>query len=855
MEEYRDQFKTPVHIFATNFEEELAGLHGKLLTDQATYINDCIRYIQSLYQDPVPVVLVTHSMGGMAARAAFLQPNYVSHSIQTIVTLSTPHRYHPILYDPSLYLFYTKVNTHWLQLCNSSKAEMNQIAMISISGGARDNLITNDQTLLDGMLCNKENGFHINAYSIIDMKHSADHMCIVWCRQLIHNLAVALLQMAQKPNPYQLTVKERLQLFANQLQNKFDRKSFAVQTGIASETVLKPLEDLLPILETKIAQNENKIAAVLTNLNRKDFDLYGLTFDQIHEKEEKQKFHKLDLIDSLPFYRKDEEHREVDDYDPKIAHSISLLAESVVSKYTRIVAKRKRQSSKQQDFFINVIRGLNHTFEHDIALKDLLLQPQVNIPFQKELGGIHFVRLAELPWEFSYKIQINYRNRSCSDFTNYPVAHVTSSDKTQERFFEDARDFVVRFAPRETKQVSNTKGFDLKLFLHPQCEAQVTISISWISILFTVFRYFIPQLITNVYLICWIAFAVQIVSKYELNFGDALQKGAFVWVPAVILLQVIVRSSPLAMHTISHYDYLLHQSLGVLPHASTALEEWYELFTTHSGNTFYNHPVYIIFAMVAAYGAVFALHQVLSILINIVLRVAVGWFSSLLHKWAIILKLVFVVLCPILLILSVSFIHTLLPMSLFLIYQLFIISSGSLKSNNPAQWNRLYSIVLFTILLMVFQAPSAIIWWKEFMLTYREVMLKNVRFIEDVIWHMMNLQWFEWFGNHQQVDRIYHLILDKVLQQGESFSVAKSQLQHSIGLLFEVNTMKLFFSGMLFLLFVIYWRAISAKKTVGKQRGTIPFILLNAILAAVLIASFNIYRVAMLSALVLLSLF
>jgi hypothetical protein len=37
-------------FFSVDFEEEFSGLSGFLLLQQTSFVNDCIRYIQSLYQ-------------------------------------------------------------------------------------------------------------------------------------------------------------------------------------------------------------------------------------------------------------------------------------------------------------------------------------------------------------------------------------------------------------------------------------------------------------------------------------------------------------------------------------------------------------------------------------------------------------------------------------------------------------------------------------------------------------------------------------------------------------------------------------------------------------------------------------
>lgn len=42
---------------------------------------------------PTSVVLVGHSMGGFVARALFVHPAFQPGTVDTIITLNTPHRY------------------------------------------------------------------------------------------------------------------------------------------------------------------------------------------------------------------------------------------------------------------------------------------------------------------------------------------------------------------------------------------------------------------------------------------------------------------------------------------------------------------------------------------------------------------------------------------------------------------------------------------------------------------------------------------------------------------------------------------------------------------------------------------
>lgn len=94
---------TSIDFFTIDFNEDFTAFHGQTLLDQAEYLNDAVAYILSLYHDPrrsqrdaaLPdpssVILIGHSMGGIVARTMLIMPNYQSNSVNTIVTMSTPH--------------------------------------------------------------------------------------------------------------------------------------------------------------------------------------------------------------------------------------------------------------------------------------------------------------------------------------------------------------------------------------------------------------------------------------------------------------------------------------------------------------------------------------------------------------------------------------------------------------------------------------------------------------------------------------------------------------------------------------------------------------------------------------------
>lgn len=150
-------------------------------------------------------MIIGHSMGGIVARAMFLQPNYIPGSIDTIVTIATPHLAAPLLLDPVIYKTYNDITEYWK---GHQQDILKEVTMISIAGGSLDNIIHSDGVNMDSFLP-KANGFTTYTTSIPNVWTGCDHMAVLWCKQFIQRLSSTLLQVINSEN----TVEERMRIF------------------------------------------------------------------------------------------------------------------------------------------------------------------------------------------------------------------------------------------------------------------------------------------------------------------------------------------------------------------------------------------------------------------------------------------------------------------------------------------------------------------------------------------------------------------------------------------------------------------------------------------------------------------
>lgn len=163
------------NYFTVDFNDEMSGLNGALLFEQTEYVNKSINTIFSLYEyrhnRPKSIVLVGHSMGGLIATNILASLPKDSTLIPIIITLSSPHVRPPVLLDIFMEKFYSK-----LQNFNSIHVNGNSSTIISISGGYYDFLVPAGLT--------QGGHLHVVSTSVPRVWLPADHLCILWCKQL-----------------------------------------------------------------------------------------------------------------------------------------------------------------------------------------------------------------------------------------------------------------------------------------------------------------------------------------------------------------------------------------------------------------------------------------------------------------------------------------------------------------------------------------------------------------------------------------------------------------------------------------------------------------------------------------------
>lgn len=203
-----------------DFNEDFSAFHGHTLVEQAEYLNDAVQYILAQYRtawpsrsasqpDPASVIVIGHSMGGIVARKMMLLPNYRSNSINTIVTLSTPHLVPPVTLDPKIDEIYNEVNDFWTKSFSSNHDHpLSEVVLISLSGGVSDTTICSDSTAISSIVP-PSHGFTVFTTSVPGVWSAIDHLKILWCDQLREVLASALLEIVDSNSHTQTVPRAR----------------------------------------------------------------------------------------------------------------------------------------------------------------------------------------------------------------------------------------------------------------------------------------------------------------------------------------------------------------------------------------------------------------------------------------------------------------------------------------------------------------------------------------------------------------------------------------------------------------------------------------------------------------------
>ncbi|PSN32852.1 hypothetical protein C0J52_10314 [Blattella germanica] len=187
---------SPFHFdyFAVDLNEEYSALFGGVLKDQKDFVHYCLHRILRLYKDnlnkPSSVILIGHSMD----------------LVQVIITLVSPHRSPVLSLDFYVARYYAAVNGYWKQNRGPGiDGNLSHVTFVSIGGGHRDST------------------------AIPDVWLSTDHLCSVWCKELVLVLVRSLFDIVNlTTKQVSENLQERNSVFQYHLSQRTAGKRFSL---------------------------------------------------------------------------------------------------------------------------------------------------------------------------------------------------------------------------------------------------------------------------------------------------------------------------------------------------------------------------------------------------------------------------------------------------------------------------------------------------------------------------------------------------------------------------------------------------------------------------------------------------
>ncbi|CAK9226433.1 unnamed protein product [Sphagnum troendelagicum] len=237
------QYANHLDWFAVDLEGEHSAMDGWILEEHSEYVVQAVHRILDRYRDsfqtrtkhnngrgeilPKSVILVGHSMGGFVARAAVVHRELRKGAVETVLTLSSPHRSPPLAVQPSFGHFFSRVNDAWISGFRPAHMKgarwvapsLSNVVVVSVAGGARDYQVRSRMASLDGLVP-PTNGLTIGSSGMVNVFLSMEHQSILWCNQMAVQVAHTLLQLIDGDTGQQIkSPQRRMAVFVSNLRS------------------------------------------------------------------------------------------------------------------------------------------------------------------------------------------------------------------------------------------------------------------------------------------------------------------------------------------------------------------------------------------------------------------------------------------------------------------------------------------------------------------------------------------------------------------------------------------------------------------------------------------------------------
>ncbi|KAL3101932.1 hypothetical protein niasHS_003341 [Heterodera schachtii] len=190
--------------FALDFNGEMTALNFDYIESQAQFLADSVGHILSLYSShkQPKIVLIGHSMGGIVIQKMLTDnADRWSKHIAFVLTFATPFSQPPVLIEKRFLRFWDSMNgDRRLPISakngGSAAAALPPPAIVSVSGGLLDEFIDEGWTLSRAV------SVHAHSAAIDRIWAEADHLCIVWCNEIVRQTSRFLFDYAASPTHF-----------------------------------------------------------------------------------------------------------------------------------------------------------------------------------------------------------------------------------------------------------------------------------------------------------------------------------------------------------------------------------------------------------------------------------------------------------------------------------------------------------------------------------------------------------------------------------------------------------------------------------------------------------------------------
>lgn len=189
-------------FYSLDFRNELSGLQGRAIWQQAQFTSQVIKEL-SARSGGRPGVVIGHSMGGLVARVALQDPAVVA-AVATVITLGSPHLRPTIAVDPEMMVLYNGLipfavchdrdsNERCVRHKTDESLHDYVTTFVSIGGGQRDVMVNPSATFLPaGAVPRHLDWLSVQTSAIPGVGLDVDHLCLLWCNQLVNAMASTL---------------------------------------------------------------------------------------------------------------------------------------------------------------------------------------------------------------------------------------------------------------------------------------------------------------------------------------------------------------------------------------------------------------------------------------------------------------------------------------------------------------------------------------------------------------------------------------------------------------------------------------------------------------------------------------